>query len=738
MHDVTAADASQTLDASLAELSLRLGEMTRERDVALRARDVAASDLQAALHERDEYKARSEFLKRELDRLADAQKTPREHVDLSQVQLAFAEWEALLLKNQPAASPGDTGDTEQPATPAPPGGKGGREKGKPRGRSRHGRNVLPEDLFVRTIVITPKNLPAEHIIIGEEVSWRLGVLPTRFFRLKVVRPLIVVPKDEAPDADLVAVAFHEGDVSSLSGISAAAAKSASEESTVAVELELCTTMGATTEAAPPEAVGADMPGNVPPLPVAATGVIGAETACDEGYAAQLPPAAPALAVKSDDDSGVAGRTADQQLAATPVAATNVAPAGAGAVPTGDDGAVAVDAHRELLEPLSLAKTTVVCATMPHEMIPRGLPTPDVLALVLTAKFADKSPFNRQEGIYVRSGVHITRGTMCGWARECHKSAHLVVDAMCEEAKSSAHFIATDATGVLVQANERCRRGHFWVFVADRDHVFFRYSPKHSSEEPKRFFVGFRGTVVADASNVFDALFAPQEELYEGQLPAHRAGCNAHARRYYYKALGNDRDRALVGIGFYNRLFELERDFADLPPAKRLVARQEWSAPVADCLREWRDAELAAPSVTPGTPIHRALQYGKNHWDELTRFLHDGRIPIHNNWSELELRRMVIGRCNWLFVGSDESAEWTCTFVSLVASCQLHQLDPQRYLCDLFRVLPSWPRNRVLELAPKYWRATRERLDPAELALPMGPLTVPAALPVPLAPTAVTA
>lgn len=86
--------------------------------------------------------------------------------------------------------------------------------------------------------------------------------------------------------------------------------------------------------------------------------------------------------------------------------------------------------------------------------------------------------------------------------------------------------------------------------------------------------------------------------------------------------------------------------------------------------------------------------------------------------------------NWLFVGSDESAEWTCTFVSLIASCQLHALEPERYLRDLFRVLPSWPRNRVLELAPKYWKATRDRLDPRELALPMGPLTVPAPLPIP--------
>jgi hypothetical protein len=57
------------------------------------------------------------------------------------------------------------------------------------------------------------------------------------------------------------------------------------------------------------------------------------------------------------------------------------------------------------------------------------------------------------------------------------SAPPVVEAMHEDAKRNAHVIATDATGVLVQANEKCKRGHFWVFVADREHVVFRYTER---------------------------------------------------------------------------------------------------------------------------------------------------------------------------------------------------------------------------------------------------------------------
>jgi hypothetical protein len=310
--------------------------------------------------------------------------------------------------------------------------------------------------------------------------------------------------------------------------------------------------------------------------------------------------------------------------------------------------------------------------------------------------------------------------MCEWTARCHDLAKYVVTAMTDDALKTAHCIAVDATGVLVPANDQCKNGHFWVLVSDQTHVLFRYSARHSSDEPKRFLNGFSGVVVADASNVYDQLYAQPDGPTE-------QGCFAHARRYFYKALGSDKPRALVGIEFCNRLFEVERSIAKLPPDKKRHARETLSAPILEAFRRWRIEQLASSAVAEQTPIRRALQYLENHWDALTYFVRDGRVPIHNNRSELELRRLVIGRANWLFVGSDESAEWTCTLVSLVASCQLHGLDPEAYLRDLFRVLPTWPKTRMLELAPAHWTVTRSRLDESELRRPLGPLAIPVRL-----------
>lgn len=602
MTDATTSDARELIE--------RLASLQRDHSVVVQ--------------ERDRYKHLAELLQKELERLRDEQKTPREHVDSAQIQLAFAELAKELLtklqSKQPEGAQGAEG-----ASPPP-------EK-KKRNHTPHGRSVLPEHLPVETLVFAIP--PGEgRTVIGVEVSWRLGFRPAQFYRLKIVRQVAAVLDEEA-DAIVATATLHRRDVSGLEGT--AADPSAKVEAAAQVEP---TKVEDTETTAPTDVVG------------------------------RMPCESSATTVASGGERKTIGRD-----------------------------------------------TTVICVAAADEMIPRGLPTHELLAHVLTAKFADKMPFRRQEGIYARQDIHITAGTMCGWAERCHERARHVVEAMLADAKANAHVIATDATGVLVQANEKCKRGHFWVFVADRDHVIFRYTERHRKEEPLGFFKGFKGVVLADASSVYDALF----NLPDGPT---EAGCWSHARRYFYKAMPSDRERALIGVGFANKLFDVERDIKKLSPAQRLELRQERSRPIIDAYDRWRGVELEHPAVADGTSIRRAFQYSLNHWTALCRFLEDGRVPIHNNQSELELRRMVVGRANWLFVGSDDSAAWTCTFVSLVASCQLHELDPEAYLRDLFRVLPSWPMDRMLELAPKFWRASRAQLREVELEMPLGPITVP--------------
>jgi len=124
-------------------------------------------------------------------------------------------------------------------------------------------------------------------------------------------------------------------------------------------------------------------------------------------------------------------------------------------------------------------------------------------------------------------------------------------------------------------------------------------------------------------------------------------------------------------------------------------------------------------------LRSALGYTVRQQGALRAFLDDGRLRMDNNLSERELRKVVRIRDASLFAGSDEHAEAAGHILSLIASARLHNLDPERYLRDLIRVLPHWPSGRFLELSPLHWTTTRERLEPVQLAAELGPLHVPA-------------
>lgn len=363
-------------------------------------------------------------------------------------------------------------------------------------------------------------------------------------------------------------------------------------------------------------------------------------------------------------------------------------------------------------------TGFAMADTPEEMIPRGLCDPAMLAHLIMGKWGDHLPWNRLEGICRRQGLPLSANTMAGAAKRAEPLAKRVVDAMWAEARADAKVLGVDASTAKVQAKGKCRKGYPWVVVADRDHVLFNFSARHSSDVPRELLRGFRGFVLADASSVYDRLFAAEDAPIE-------AGCWAHARRGFFYAAPAD-ERALVGLGLADQLFRLERDFKDLSPSERRTRRIEHSTIVLDDFAAWRARTLADPSVDERGPLRRALQYTANHWAALRRFLDDGHVPISNNFTELQIRHIALGRNNWLFFGSEPDALIACTWLSLIASAKLHGLDPEQYLRDLFRVLPGWPSSRVLELAPKYWSRTRGRIDDDELARPLGPIAIPRA------------
>ena len=172
------------------------------------------------------------------------------------------------------------------------------------------------------------------------------------------------------------------------------------------------------------------------------------------------------------------------------------------------------------------------------------------------------------------------------------------------------------------------------------------------------------------------------------------------------------------------IYAIEDSFRKLPPSKRKTMRDEHVRPLMDGFFQWaRDARADAQGRNLAT---KALGYAVNQETELRRVLADARLPLDNTRSERSLRKIVVGRKNWMFYGSDGHAENAAAIFTIIATCRLHSIDPQQYLDEVLRVLPSWPRERYLELAPHNWTATRAKLNPNELDAPLCSFTIPPA------------
>jgi transposase len=376
----------------------------------------------------------------------------------------------------------------------------------------------------------------------------------------------------------------------------------------------------------------------------------------------------------------------------------------------DDAARSPEAPQKALgAPLGRAPVAkrIVIADLPERAIPRAMAEPGLLAHVLVSKFCDHIPLHRQEGIFKREGFKVARSSLGEWVQSSTNLLAHIVEAMWKDAQQNASYSIVDATGVLVQAKEECKKAHFYVVVVPQHHVLFRFTRKNDGPTVAALLEGFRGYIHADAAAVY-------HEMYRQALDhVVEAGCWAHARRRFFEALSRDRDRALMGIGFISHLYDAHRaTFDEKTGVAHTEKRAALARPILAKLLRWARREFRL--VEDGTPIHRALGYLVRQRRALLRFLEDGRIRLDTNPAELALRREVVGRKNWLFCGSDDGARWNTIAVSLIASCQMHDLEPWGYLRDVLTILPSWPQARVLELSPKHWRETAAKAETQEL------------------------
>jgi len=351
---------------------------------------------------------------------------------------------------------------------------------------------------------------------------------------------------------------------------------------------------------------------------------------------------------------------------------------------------------------------MVRAPLGDKVVEGGAYGSRLVADLVVGKYRDGLPLHRQGQILERLGLAMPSSSMADqihWATEllCPVWRQLIEDVL------AAHVMHVDSTGLPVRDRDRPDGifvGSLWGYVGDQANAVYLYTStgkklgqREGEIGPEQFLARRTGFTVADAATVFDRSFK-RPDLIE-------VACNMHARRYMVKALEAGDARAAIPLAAFKALYDVEDAVRAAAPEARLQARRQRSKPVYDQLITW--CETYRPATPPSSALGKAIGYLLNHRVALTRFLDDGMLPIDNGIVERLHRRPAITRRNFLFAGSHAAAERAAIAYSLLASCELVEVNPIDYLAD---ILPRLARGVVIardipKMTPAGWKNAHE-------------------------------
>jgi transposase len=352
---------------------------------------------------------------------------------------------------------------------------------------------------------------------------------------------------------------------------------------------------------------------------------------------------------------------------------------------------------------------VLQAPAPVRLVEGGMPTEATVAHVLVSRYADHLPLYRQAQILARQGIEIGREVLAGWTGTAALEIVPVVRRMHEILLASPRLFADETTmPVLDPGRGQTKKGFAWAIArddrpwggTDPPAVVFHYAPGRGANHPKALLAGYRGILQCDGYAAYKTLAAAGDGIT-------LVFCWSHARREFIE-LAKDKTAPIAteALRRIAALYVVEAEVRGKPPEARRAVRQAKSRPLVEDLFAWFDARLAR--LPGGSPTAKAIRYALNHRDGLVRFLDDGRIELDTNTVERAIRPLCLSRKNALFAsGDDGGARWAAV-ASLVETCKLNGVDPQRYFADLLtRLVDGWPHSRIDELMPWRW-ATNEQ------------------------------
>jgi transposase len=343
------------------------------------------------------------------------------------------------------------------------------------------------------------------------------------------------------------------------------------------------------------------------------------------------------------------------------------------------------------------------APVTPQAIPKSMAAPGLLASIAVSKYSDHLPLYRQEAIFARSGIELSRATMGSWMIRCGDLVTPLINLLNDELIASPYLHADETKVQVLKEDGRRPEALSWMWVVARQGrepiVVFTYEKTRSGSVPKRLLEGFIGYLQADGYGGYN--------LVCSQPGVTRLGCMMHVRRKFFEAqVSSKKGRTgKRGRAFIEELYEAESKCREFTPEERKVYRDLHARPILDRFRAWIVEEMH--TIPPKSAAGKALGYAYREWENLVRYLEDGRLSIDNGFAENEIRPFALGRKNWLFCDSEKGAEASANLYSLLVTAKLNGLNVYEYLKDVFTRIPLAKTVEDFEaLLPTRWKSEK--------------------------------
>ena len=330
-------------------------------------------------------------------------------------------------------------------------------------------------------------------------------------------------------------------------------------------------------------------------------------------------------------------------------------------------------------------SNIVETVAPPPLMKHSLASPSTVADVMTRKYVDGLPLARQEKIWKREGIELSRATMANWVIKCSEDwLKPVYRRMKHHLLEKSSVIHADETVVQVlkePGKTAASESRMWVYASGERSSgqvrIFEYQPDRNGERAASFLKGYDKCLVTDGYAGYNKVSGVT-----------RCGCWAHMRRKWREAMPKgattQTSQAAVGYQYCNRLFGLEREYAGLSDAERRKMRREKAVPLLDAYWSW----VESLDAVPGSKLSDAITYAKNQKTPLMAFLEHGEVDISNNPAENAIRPFVVGRKNWLFSDTVKGAVASSVVYSIVETAKANGVEPYAYLLRLLSIMPA--------------------------------------------------